>query len=127
MKALLGLVLLTLPLVAAAELVVPVESVEFFVNIRLHPEAGTEIVGRLHRDEELVFLKTVDGWHEVELPGGGTGFIHADWAIVKAETPEPAEAVVADNVHHDAEPRVGIGDTVHPQLRSHRTSFDRET
>jgi len=93
MKALLGLVLLTLPLVAAAETVVPVESVETFVNIRLNPQAGTEIVGRLSRGDELVFIRTVDGWHEVELPGGGTGFIHADWAVVVAETPEPVEEV----------------------------------
>ena len=98
MKALLGLVLLTLPLIATAELVVPVESVETFVNIRLNPQAGTEIVGRLHRGDELVLVKTVDGWHEVELPGGGVGFIHADWAVVKAETPEPLEEVVAEEV-----------------------------
>ena len=91
MKALLGLVLLTLPLVATAETVVPVESVETFVNIRLNPEAGTEIVGRLTQGDELVFIRTVDGWHEVELPGGGTGFIHADWANVVAEAPEPVE------------------------------------
>ena len=97
MKALLGLVLLTLPLVAAAETVAPVESVETFVNIRLYPEAGTEIVGRLSRGDELVLIRTVAGWHEVELPGGGTGFIHADWAMVVAETPEPVEpAVVAE-------------------------------
>ena len=70
MKALLGLVLLTLAISAAAETVVPVDSVETFVNIRLDPKAGTEIVGRLHRDDELVFIKTVDGWLEVELPGG---------------------------------------------------------
>ncbi len=93
MKALLGLVLLTLPLVATAEMVVPVESVETFVNIRLNPATGTEIVGRLSRGDELVFIRTVDGWHEVELPGGGTGFIHADWAVVVADTPEPVEEV----------------------------------
>jgi len=98
MKALLGLVLLTLPLVATAETVAPVESVETFVNIRLNPEAGTEIVGRLTQGDELVFIRTVDGWHEVELPGGGTGFIHADWANVVAEAPEPVEEVVTADV-----------------------------
>ncbi len=113
MKALLGLVLLTLPLVAAAETVVPVESVETFVNIRLHPEAGTEIVGRLSRGDELVFIRTADGWHEVELPGGGTGFIHADWAMVVAETPEPVgEAVVAQTPAPVEE--VAVGETPAP-------------
>jgi outer membrane biosynthesis protein TonB len=96
MKALLGLVLLTLPLVATAETVVPVESVETFVNIRLNPEAGTEIVGHLTQGDELVFIRTVDGWHEVELPGGGTGFIHADWANVVAEAPEPVEEAAVE-------------------------------
>ena len=96
MKALLGLVLLTLPLLATAELVVPVESVESFVNIRLHPQAGTEIVGRLHRGDELVFIKTVDGWHEVELPGGGVGYIHPDWATVMAEAPEVLVEAIAE-------------------------------
>lgn len=97
MKALLGLVLLMLPLVAAAERVVPVESVETFVNIRLNPESGTEVVGRLHRGDGLVYIKTVNGWHEVELPGGGIGYIHADWATVVADSPaEVLEAVVVE-------------------------------
>ena len=99
MKALLGLVLLTLSLVATAETVAPVESVETFVNIRLNPQPGTEIVGRLHRGDELVFIRTVDGWHEVELPGGGTGFIHADWAVVVPDAPEvPAEPEPVEEV-----------------------------
>ena len=113
MKALLGLVLLTLPLVAAAETVVPVESVETFVNIRLNPEAGTEVVGRLSRGDELVFIRTVDGWHEVELPGGGTGFIHADWAMVVAQTPEPVEEAVVAQAPEPAEAAV-VAETPEP-------------
>jgi hypothetical protein len=96
MKALLGLVLLTLAISATAETVVPVDSVETFVNIRLNPQAGTEIVGRLHRGDELIYVQTVDGWHEVGLPGGGIGYIHADWATIVAEAPEPTEEVVAE-------------------------------
>jgi len=103
MRAMLGLVLLTLPLVVTAETVVPVESVETFVNIRLNPEAGTEIVGRLTRGDELVYIRTVDGWHEVELPGGGSGFIHADWATVVADTPAPVEEVVVEEAPEPVE------------------------
>jgi outer membrane biosynthesis protein TonB len=113
MKALLGLVLLTLPLVATAETVVPVESVETFVNIRLNPEAGTEIVGRLTQGDELVFIRTVDGWHEVELPGGGTGFIHADWANVVAEAPEPVEEPVVEETPEPVE-EVVVEETPEP-------------
>ncbi|MCH8136828.1 MAG: SH3 domain-containing protein, partial [Proteobacteria bacterium] len=98
MKALLGLVLLALPLAITAETVKPIESVESFVNIRLNPEAGTEIVGRLTQGDELVFIRTVDGWHEIELPGGGTGFIHADWATIVADEPVQAEEVLVEEV-----------------------------
>ena len=98
MKALLGLVLLALPLAITAETVKPIESVESFVNIRLNPEAGTEIVGRLTRGDELVFIRTVDGWHEIELPGGGTGFIHADWVTIVADEPVQVEEVLVEEV-----------------------------
>lgn len=101
MKTVLGLcILLLLPLLAAADLVVPVESVKAFVNIRKSPEAGTEIVGQLNRGDELVFVQTVDGWHEVELPDGGTGFVHADWANLVVVEPEAtiAEEIVEEPV-----------------------------
>lgn len=95
MKALLGLVFLVFPIVSAAEVVVPIESVDFFVNIRLSPQAGTEIVGRLSQGDEFVYVRTVDDWHEVELPGGGTGYVHGDWANIISDTPV-AEEVVDD-------------------------------
>ncbi|MDH3748676.1 MAG: tail fiber domain-containing protein [Gammaproteobacteria bacterium] len=96
MKALLGLAFLLFPVLSAAEVVVPIESVESFVNIRMSPQAGTEIVGQLSRDDELVYVRTVDGWHEVELPGGGTGYVHGDWANIVDE------AVVVEDILEDA-------------------------
>jgi hypothetical protein len=83
MKSMLGLLLLILPLLCAADVVVPIDSVENYVNIRTAPEAGTEVVGRLQKGVPLPLVKTVPGWHEVQLDDEGTtGFVSSDWANV---------------------------------------------
>ena len=97
MKTKLGLLVLVLPLVSMADTVVPVDSVESFVNIRSEPEAGTEIVGRLQKGIPLTLVQSVPGWHEVEIDDEGTtGFVSADWSVVVAD--EPAEETVAEVV-----------------------------
>lgn len=93
MKALLGLVFLLFPILSAADVVVPVASVDFFVNIRISPEAGTEVVGRLHKGDRLAYVRTVDDWLEVELPGDGTGYVHGDWANIVEEAAAEETAV----------------------------------
>ena len=77
---------------ALADVVVPVDEVETYVNIREEPTSGGAVVGRLNRGDQLAFVQTVDGWHEVELEDGSRGFIHADWAQVVADA-EEGEAV----------------------------------
>jgi hypothetical protein len=91
----LGFLLMILPLFAAAEVVVPIDSVEENVNIRLSPDAKSEIVGRLNQGESANIVATIEGWHEVEIAGGATGFISADWTKVLEEAPEVA---VVENV-----------------------------
>jgi len=100
MKTLLGLLVLAMPLVSAADVVVPVDSVESYVNVRQSPEAGTEIVGRLQKGIPLPLVQTVSGWHEVELDDQGTtGFVSSDWATVVVDelvveaAEEPAQAI----------------------------------
>jgi len=99
MKASLGLLIFILPMLAAAEVVVPIDKVENSVNIRLSADSATEIVGKLKQGESLPLVKSVPGWHEVEIAGGATGFVSADWSIVLEAAPspvveaEPAEAV----------------------------------
>ena len=44
MKRLLGLLVCVLALPSVAEVVVPIDSVEFYVNIRMSPDAKSEIV-----------------------------------------------------------------------------------
>ena len=103
MKTLLGLLVLAMPLVSAADVVVPVDSVESYVNIRQLPEAGTEIVGRLQKGIPLPLVQTISGWHEVELDDQGTtGFVSSDWSnviaddvvVVAAEEPAQTVAIV---------------------------------
>jgi len=84
----LGLILLILPLFSAAEVVVPIDKVENNVNIRLSPDARSEIVGRLDQGDWLTLVNSIPGWHEVEIAGGATGFISADWTRVLEQPPE---------------------------------------
>lgn len=101
-----------------AEVVVPIDSVEIHVNVRFGPDAKSEIVGRLHQGSSMPFVRSVPGWHEVELEGGGTGYIAEVWTRVVGEertveapairekadvvTPEAAVAEVRQPSHPEA-------------------------
>lgn len=96
MKASLGLLLFILPIFAAAEVVVPIDKVENSVNIRLSADSATEIVGKLKQGESLPLIKSVPGWHEVEIAGGAAGFISSDWSKVLADAPTTDDATKTD-------------------------------
>lgn len=85
MRTLLAVLVCALPLTVAADVVVPVDAVETFVNIRMSPEAGTEVVGHLSNGDELQHVASVPGWHEVEIAGGATGFVSDEWSKVVSE------------------------------------------
>ena len=93
MKRLLGLLLCVLAPPSAAEVVVPIDSVEDHVNIRMSPDAKTEIVGRLFRGDSATIVHSTPEWHEIEIAGGATGFISTDWTIVLGN----ATDLVAEN------------------------------
>ena len=102
MKTTLGLLVLALPFICLADVVVPVDSVDSFVNVRQAPEAGSEIVGRLQKGIPLTLVQSVTGWHEVALDDEGTtGFVSADWSTVIPD--EPDEVVVEEDVEDIAE------------------------
>ena len=92
----LGYLLLLWPLFVSAEVVVPIESVQNNVNIRLSPDAQSEIVGRLDQGDWLTLVDSMPGWHEVEIAGGATGFISADWSSVLDEPPTAEAEAVAE-------------------------------
>jgi len=87
---------------ASASDVVPIESVDTFVNIRFAPDAGSEVVGRLLQGSRLAYLRSVNGWHEVALEGGGTGYVSAEWSLLVDD--EEAIVIADVNAVSTAEP-----------------------
>ena len=96
--------------VALADVVVPAEKVENSVNIRLEPDSTTDVVGELRKGESLPHVSSVDGWHEVQLDGGATGFVSADWSRVEPDPVVTTEEVV--EVAEDAEVAVEVEEVV---------------
>ena len=114
MKQLIILCLL-IPAFSMAEVVVPADKVENSVNIRLEADTGSDVVGELHKGESLTLVRSIEGWHEVELEGGATGFISSDWSRVEevvvekvAEATEVIEVaeVEATEIEAEVEPVV---------------------
>lgn len=95
MKRLLGLILCMTPLLSFAEVVVPIDSVENHVNIRMSADAKSEIVGRLQQGDYVPLVNSIPDWHEVEIAGGATGFISSDWTNVLDAPPAPVAEVEA--------------------------------
>ena len=96
MKYLSALLIILLPLTGIADQVVPVDRVENSVNIRLNADTSSDVVGELRRGESLTLVNSIDGWHEVQLEGGATGFVSADWSLVVKDSeivPEEESAV----------------------------------
>lgn len=98
MKTLPGLLLLALPFVSSADVVVTVDSVASYVNIRQSPDVNAEIVGRLQKGVPKTLVQSIPGWHEVELDDEGTtGFVTAEWSSVIVDgTTEVAEEPVVE-------------------------------
>ena len=97
MKYLSVLLTVLLPLAGHADQVVPADKVEDSVNIRLNADATSDVVGKLRQGESLTLISSIDGWHEVRLEGGTSGFISSDWSRVVADSAvAPAEEAVAD-------------------------------
>lgn len=94
--------------VAAADLVRTSDRVESYVNIRSAPEASAEVVARLHKSRPRPFVAIQDGWHEVELDDGTTGFVSADWSVLIAAD-DAAETTAKSDQDADA---VATGDAV---------------
>ena len=89
------LLMALLPLVSLADHIVPVDKVKDSINIRLEPDTGSDVVGRLKQGASVPLVNELDGWYEVQLEGDATGFVSADWAKIVAEAAadEPSEEV----------------------------------
>ena len=96
MKRFFACAILIMPILCFADTVVPVDSVETHVNIRRASNSGAEVVGRLEQGKALPFVASADGWNEVRLADGTSGFISADWTVVIVDVPVDAEPVAAE-------------------------------
>ena len=70
MRASTLLILMLLSATALADVVVPVDEVESYVNIRSAPDGSADPVGRLHKSKPRPHVRTLEGWHEVLLEDG---------------------------------------------------------
>ncbi len=98
----LSLILL-LPLCALADSVEPIDAVENNVNVRMSPDAASEIVGKLDQGLSAELVESIEGWHEIALVGGGTGYISADWTRLVTAQDIAAETVVEEIVEEIVE------------------------
>ncbi len=102
MKRALLVLGLFIPLSGLADVVVPADRVEDSVNIRLDPDTNSDVVGKLARGTSLPHVGSVDGWHEVQLEGGATGFVSADWSKVEADPVDDAVEAQVEIVVEEA-------------------------
>ncbi|HNP63357.1 MAG TPA: SH3 domain-containing protein [Woeseiaceae bacterium] len=98
------LLFLFAPLAALADSVVPIDKVENSVNVRLSPDATSEVVGKLSQGSSAELIESIDGWHEIRLEGGATGFISADWSRVIIDDDPGDVGAVADALEAVMEP-----------------------
>ncbi len=94
---------LGLPSLTAADVVVPIDSVQQFVNIRAEADTEADIIGRLYQGDNMLLVQSIDGWHEIEIEPDLLGFISADWANVFPNA-EAAAAAHAEAVSVASQP-----------------------
>ncbi len=105
MKAALVLfITLGLPALATADVVVPIDSVEQFVNIRAEATAESYVIGRLYQSDNMLLVKPGTGWHEIEIEPDLNGYISADWATVVTEAELAAAVAKIAEVPETPEP-----------------------
>ena len=92
-----------LPLLTAADVLVPIDSVQEFVNIRAAPDADADVIGRLYQGDSMPLVRSVNGWHEIKIEEGLNGYISADWTNVLTEVDAQAAASDAGRTDKVAE------------------------
>jgi beta-lactamase superfamily II metal-dependent hydrolase len=69
---------------AFGDVVVPSDRVSVGVNVRENPNASSLILDVLTPGEQLEYVGSVPGWHEVILDDGRHGFVSKSWTVVRA-------------------------------------------
>jgi hypothetical protein len=81
--------------VGAADQVTPSQRVKSRLNVRAEAAPGSRVVAGLRPGDVAPLVATRDGWHEVQLEDGSTGFVSAAFSEVLPE-PEPEPEPVAE-------------------------------
>ena len=84
--------ILGLPSLTAADVVVPIDSVKQFVNIRAEANAESDVIGRLYQGDNMPLVNSLEGWREIEIEPGLNGYISSDWTNVVGEADTSADA-----------------------------------
>jgi len=90
---------------ALADVVVTRDSVKNFVNIKEHADGGSESIGKLKPRQHLPHVRSITGWHVVEMPDGSEAFLPKRWTEV---VPDPVD-LSGNTVIHFLD--VGTGDS----------------
>ena len=106
---LLFVVILGFPSLNLADVVVPIDSVKQFVNIRAETNADSDVIGRLYQGDSMPLVKSVDGWHEIEIETEFNGFISADWTKLISDTDPAVPAPEPEEIEEVAEAAVEKG------------------
>ena len=115
MRASTTLILLLLSAVATADVVRTIDKVESYVRIRSAPDASAEAISRLHKTKPRPHVRTLDGWYEVELEDGVTGFVSSDWSeLVSDEDPAATDQAEADVAEAAMASTADVADEVEP-------------
>lgn len=67
---------------ALAERVITSPRVRTYVFVRELPVTGSEIIGTLHPNEEVVLIESTPGWYKVKLLNLAEGYVSSHWTQV---------------------------------------------
>ena len=68
---------------AFGDVVIPSSRVSVGVNVRQSPNANSLIIDVLTPGEQLEYVGSIPGWHEVILDDGRHGFVSKSWTVVQ--------------------------------------------
>ena len=101
-KPTLALAYSLLSVAALGDVVIPRQTVQNYVNIRVAPEAGSDVIEELRHGEQVQLIESSERWHEVLLADGRKGFISQLWTEVVAAPPAAESATAATKPPDDA-------------------------
>ena len=86
----------------ASTQIVPISKVKNHVNVRQSPDANSAIVGTLQPGEPASLVSKAQGWYQITLSNGTTGFVSQDWVQTVEEESAAAEAASSETVAKSA-------------------------